>query len=480
MNVAEKSRKPRIGFLFIGSRRFKPLGEGTASGTYVDRVGRETDAITRELSGALEIVNPGDVYDAADMDRAIRIFSEKKVDCILALFHSWAEDNIWVRFLRDADISIPLIYYYPSKESIPFEDCEDENDLIEFLASGGLVGMLVGSGSIVKMGRNAKVLVGTPKQRRDDIIRHATLCKIRSLLRTSRFGVMPAYNEIMWNTYFDPYQLFNFGPEITFIPYDELAAVSDAIPQDAVLAWKNELKAKYPMDGVIAEEKFDASVRYSMGLQKVMESYDLDAMTLNDVDMRLFEKIGLRPGFYPDAINKNLSILCPEADLGIALAMYYLKLLTGKQINTVEPFYIDDSRNLFCGGHAGPNDYNYPESDKYVKISFDARFAKTKYKYAGAPLAWLRIPPGEKTMVHMSQGDGEIKVVAGRVECIDGPHRINGYSHSEFRPIGCDMQEFFTKILSIGTTQHFVVVPGDYIDDLRDLSELCGFSFYGL
>jgi L-arabinose isomerase len=478
MKALIKAEKPKIGFLFIGCQRFKPLGENTKSGTYVQRIARETAAITGELTNALEIVNPGDVYDISDLNRALDAFSSQRVDCILIVFHSWTEDNIWIRFLRESNKSIPLIYFCPAKESIPFDDCRDENDLFEFLANGGLVGTLVGSGSIAKMGRTAKVLVGTLKQRKDDIIQYATLCRIRSLLHKSRFGIMPAYNEIMWNTYVDPYRVFSFGPEVTFIGYDELAAISEGVSNTEISRWKDELKSKYILDGDISEEKFDASIRYSIGLQKIMESYDLDAMTLNDVDMRLFEKIGLRPGFYPNAINESLSILCPEADMGIAISSYFLKLLTRKQINTVEPFYIDDSRNLFCGGHAGPNDYNYSESLDYVKISFDARFAKTKYRYAGAPFAWLRIPPGKMTMVHMSQINGEIKLVASLVESLDGPHRINGYTHSEFRPLGLGISDFFTKIIAIGTTQHFVVVQGDYINQLRDLAELCKFTFY--
>jgi L-arabinose isomerase len=478
MNISEKQRKPRIGFLFIASRRFKPLGEGTLGGTYVNRAARETLAITGVLEPALEIINPGDIYDQADLTKALETFSREKADCILAVFHSWSEDNIWIRFLRDSDPSMPLIYYCPAKESIPFKNCTDENDLIEFLASGGLVGSLVGSGSIIKMGRKAKILVGTPNEQKENIIQYAILCKIRNILGLSRFGIMPTYNEIMWNTYVNPYGIFKYGPEVTFIGYDELAEISDAIPANEVIQWKDELKNKYELDGTFTDEKFDASVRYSLGLQRIMESYNLDAMTLNDVDMRLFKKIGLRPGFYPPAINDALSILCPESDLGIAMSMYLLKLLTGKQLNTVEPFYIDASRNLFCGGHAGPNDYNYPESRNYVKISIDARFAKTKYRYAGAPFAWLRIPPGRMTMVHMSECNGEIKLVSAQVESLDGPHRIDGYTHSEFRPLNMNISEFFTRLLSIGTTQHFVVVVGDYTEQLRDLAELCHFDFY--
>ena len=480
MNILEKSRKPRIGFLFIGCRRFKPLGEDTKSGTYVQRISRETAMISAELADDLEVVNSGDVFDETDLYRALDCFSRQRVDCILVVFHSWAEDSIWIRFLRESDPAIPLIYFCPAKNSISFEDCEDEDDLIEFLANGGMVGSLVGSGSIPKMGRTAKFLVGTIRQKKDDIIQYTKLCKIRNLLHKSRFAILPAYNEIMWNTYIDPYRVFAFGPEVTFISYDEFAALSEKLPGHEVTAWKNELASSYPVDNAISDEKFEASVRYSMGLWKIMESFDLDAMTLNDVDMRLFEKIGLRPGFYPNAINDSLSILCPEADLGIALAMYSLKLLTGKQLNTIEPFYIDDSRNLFCAGHAGPNDYNYPESNKYVKLSFDARFAKTKYRYAGAPFAWLRIPPGRMTMVHMSQINNEIKMLVSLVDSLEGPHRINGYTHSEFRPVGSAIPDFFEKILAIGTTQHFVVVQGDYMKEMRDFAVLCGFTFYAV
>ena len=480
MDVSEKSRKPKIGFLFIGSRRFKTLGENTKSGTYNERIAKETAMISAELKDESDIVNPGDVFDTEDLERALHCFTRQNVDCILVMFHSWAEDNIWIRFLRESDPVIPLIYFCPARYSIPFETCEDENDLVEFLSSGGLVGSLVGSGSMTKFGRTAKYLVGTPKQKKNEIIQYANLCKIRSVLHRSRFGILPAYNEIMWNTYVDPYRLFEYGPELTFIGYDEFSAISDKVGENEVLSLKKELEALYPVSGGISDEKFLASVRYSIGLLKTMQAYNIDALTLNDVDMRLFEKIGLRSGFYPNAINESCSILCPEADIGIALSMYLLKLLTGKQINTVEPFYIDDSKNLFCGGHAGPNDYNYPQSTQYVKISFDARFAKTKYRYAGAPFAWLRIPPGRMTMVHISQGKGEIKMVASLVDSLDGQHRTNSYAHSDFRPVNCSISDFFEKIFAIGTTQHFVVVEGEYMEEMRDLASLCGFGFYAV
>jgi L-arabinose isomerase len=481
MQVSEKKQKPKTGFLFIANRSFKTLGKGSKSGAYPERIARETAMISGELSEALEIVTSGDVYGTEDLRKALACFTLRRVDCILVIFHSWAEDNIWVRFLRESDPSIPLIYFCPAKYSIPFENCEDENDLIEFTSSCGLTGSLAGAGSIPRMGRTAKVFAGAMRQKKNEIIEYARLCKIRNLLHQSRFGILPAYNEKIWNTYIDPYRMFAYGPEVTFVCYDEYVAISEKqVTAKEVAAWKDELKGRYPMNYVIDEEKFEASVRYSIGMHKVMEQFDIDAMTMNDRDTRLLERIGLRPGFYPNGINDSLSILCPDSDLGIAMAMYSLKLFTGRQINTLEPFYIDDSKNLFCGGHAGPNDYNYNESLEYVRISFDARFAKTGYHYAGAPFAWLRIPPGRMTMVHVSQINNEIKMVAALVDSLEGPHRINGCAHSEFRPVDTDISAFFEKILAIGTTQHFAAVPGEHIAPMRDFATLCGFTFYAV
>ncbi len=476
MNI--KLRKPKIGFLLFGSERFKELGVGTASGTYNERVQRESVRITNKFVQDLDVINPGVLYDITEVRKAIQVYESEQVDCILVMFLSWAEDNLWIRFLRDSNIDTPLIYYCLTKDHIPFQSCDDENDFIEFLSSGGLVGMLVGSGSIVRHKRWAKVVVGTLDEKSDVIVEYAKTCMIHSIVKQSKVGVMPAYNEIMWSTYVDPYEYFKIGPSVHFISYDELDQCSNSIPDGTVLEYKEQLIAKYPVASSVEDEKFIASLRYSLGLVEVVRKYDLDILTINDVDMRLFEKIGLRPGFYPNEINQRLAVLCPEADLGAALATFILKMLSRNQVNFIEPFYVDASRQIFSGGHAGPNDYNYEQSQELVEISVDSRFAKTSYKYAGAPFAWLRIPPGIMTMVHISQGDGGVKLIASLVESIEGPHFINSYAHSEFKPLNNSVNEFFQTLLTHGTTQHFAVTPGNYVSQLEDLAHLFEFDFY--
>jgi L-arabinose isomerase len=227
----------------------------------------------------------------------------------------------------------------------------------------------------------------------------------------------------------------------------------------------------------VDQDKFFASVRASIGIAKLTEEMNIDAMVFNDIDPAMFKLIGLRPGFYHPSFNKNVSVLVPEGDIGAGIITYIMKILTGKHISYIEPFHVEAGDNTFAGGHAGPNDHNEAGFEKNVLIARDVRFAKTSYKYAGAPFAWYRIPPGRKTMVQLTENSGSYKLVCTLVDSLEGDHIFATYSHSIFRPV-VPVKELFERILKIGTTQHFAIVDGDYCSDLETLAEMMGFEYH--
>ena len=195
------------------------------------------------------------------------------------------------------------------------------------------------------------------------------------------------------------------------------------------------------------------------------------------IDRAMFELVGLRAGFYHPWFNDNCSVLVPEADIGAGLITYLLKLISGKNVNFLEPFHIESDYGTFAGGHAGPNDHNDPAWQQNVVIARDVRFAKTSYKYAGAPFAWYRISPGRKTMAQLVECDGRYKLVATLVDSLEGDHILATYSHSIFRPV-VPVERLFEEILKIGTTQHFAIVDGDYLRELGMLAEIMDFEYH--
>ena len=151
MYSKQKNRKAKAGLFLIASPRFKNLGEGLPHGTYGERKAMQVEEILGTLD-FLDVIFPGIVYEREDAVRAMERFYLEKADFIIAEFLSWSEDFAWIRFLRDMP-EVPMIFVNVAKERMAFRDTLDEDDFIEYLCSGTLVGSLEGSGSLPRVGR---------------------------------------------------------------------------------------------------------------------------------------------------------------------------------------------------------------------------------------------------------------------------------------------------------------------------------------
>ena len=486
MKAQEKLRKPRAGLLLIASPRFKNL-DGPKRGTYHERKLKAVEEIKATMD-FLELVDPGIVYESADAMKAMDMFYNAKVDFIYAEFLSWSEDFAWIRFLRDCP-EVPVFFANVAKPRMTFETSLDEDDFVDYLCAGTLVGSLEASGSVKRVPRkNVRTLMGTREQITEKLKTYAEAARVRAILRRSNVGLMANMNEAMWSTYIDNYDLFTkIGPEIHYLPYSDYGTEIDALTDEEVKAYADELTSKYKMMDDVEYDKFIGCIKATLAIKKMAEKNDIDCYVYNDIDRATFRTAGCRAGFYPQWFNENVSVLVPEADIGAGLATYILKLISGKNVNFIEPFHIEDDFGTFAGGHAGPNDHNDPEWQDNVIISRDVRFAKTGWKYAGAPFAWYRISPGMKTVVGLYEEDGRYKLVCFMAESLDAKdtpqsrktHLLATYTHTIFRP-EVPVKELFEKVLNIGTTQHFAVADGDWRPQLEALAEIMGFEFYNI
>jgi len=477
-SISKKFEKAKAGLLLIASPRFRNLGEGLKRGSYSDRKISVVENVVNSLKESMNVVFPEIVYGIEEMQDAMNLFFIEKIDFLIVEFLSWSEDFAWIRFLRDMP-EVPILFVNPVKEAMTFENTLDEDDFIDFLCSGTLVGSMEAAGSIPRLGRkNIKIVMGSREEILNQILCFSRAARVRSVLREAQFGLLANYNELMWSTYIDPYNLFaRIGPELRFIAYSTLADEISEVTDAETKTYKDDLVSKYRVMDDVDQGKFFESARASIGLAKLAERMNIDTMVFNDLDPAMFKLLGLRPGFYHPSFNRNLSVVVPEADVGAGIITFIMKILTGKHVNFIEPFHIEAADNSFAGGHAGPNDHNDIDYTGNVVIARDVRFAKTNYKYAGAPFAWYRISPGRKTMAHFSENNGTYKVVCTLVDSLEGKHILASYSHSIFRPV-VPVKKLFEKILRIGTTQHFAIVDGDYRAELSILAEIMRFEYH--
>lgn len=474
--MVDQTRKPRMGLLLLAPERFCPLGEGTKRGSFLERKTVEAAWMKSECEKISEVTFPGIVFNTKDIKGAIDTFVQAKVDYVMAIYLSWAEDFAWVRFLRDMP-PVPVLFAHRMRDEIGLTDTHDDDEFTEYLCCGGLVGMQEASGNNANYDRP---MLETTLGTWDEIVARAAIfgnaARARTLLKDSKIGLLASYNEAMWSTYVHPYDIFQkVGPELNFLSIAELSDTVDSISDEEAKAVTDEIASRYEVLPDVDRVKFEASVKGSMAMDLMARKYDLDLLVLNDIDTMLFEKIGLRPGFYPVPGHCGV-VTVPEGDLGGGIATYVLKLLTGDHVNFIEPFHIDLPENNFAAGHAGPNDYTDPRGK--TKVARDVRFAKSKWKHAGAPFAWYVFPEGEKTMLHCSQHQGKFMFAVTNLECLPTEHFLATYSHGLFRAVGQSNRDLFEKLLKIGVTQHYGIVHGDCIPAIQDLAKMLDITFH--
>lgn len=467
-------RKPKAGLLLLSPERFAAIGEGTARGSYRERKEAEAAWMVRDCAGDFDVTFPGIVWNTQDVKRAMDAFVADRVDFVLALYLSWAEDYAWIRFLRDMP-PVPVLFAHRMREEINLKDTHDDDEFTEYLCCGGLVGAQEASGDNADYDRPMlETCLGTWPQVLERARSFGNAARARALLKDARIGLLACYNEAMWSTYVHPADIFRkVGPELHFYSIAELCDEIDLISPAEAQAVKADIAARYPVKPDVDEEKFLASVRATMAMERLAEKHDLDLLVLNDIDTMLFKKVGLRPGFYPTPQCGRV-VIVPEGDLGGGLATYILRLLSGGHVNFIEPFHIDLPGENFAAGHAGPNDYT---DEGVTLVSRDVRFAKSAWKYAGAPFAWHVFPQGRKTMLHCSQRKGRFLMAATLLDCLPCEPFLATYSHGLFRPVGQSAPELFEKLLRLGVTQHYGLCAGEFLPELKDLAMMLDMDY---
>jgi len=473
------SRKPKIGMLFIGADRFRELGKDTADGSYEKRKEEEYKYFTSAVSEFADVITTGMTYTREQAEKTASEFIASKVDCIVVSFMSWAEDYPWISFLRSISPDIPLMLASVARDGIYITDTNDENQFIDFLSAGAIVGFLEASGSVKRFCRNKiQMQVGTLSEICEKIRVFSKAALARSILAKTTIGLLACYNEAMYSTYVDPYNVYSkLGARLKFLSVADLERKVSEVTQPETAGQIKRLCSLCKVHESVDMEKLAASVRATLAMEHLATENETDLLVLNDIDTTLFSHIGLRPGFSPLGTDYK-TVTVPEGDIGGGLAVYILRILSGRTANFIEPFYINKTTNTFAAGHAGPNDYT--EKMENVIIARDERFAKSKWKYAGAPFAWYVFPEGEKTMLHVSEENGKMKMVATVVECLPTKHYLASYSHADFRHKTIPCEELFRRIASAGVNQHFGIAPGNLLCELEMLATLMDFDFYNV
>ena len=203
----------------------------------------------------------------------------------------------------------------------------------------------------------------------------------------------------------------------------------------------------------------------------------LSIFCINDIVEEMHSVIGLRPSLYNPRLSESGVVVAMEADIPAGIGMYILNVFTGQRPIFTEVLTADLEKNSLVLGHAGYHeavnyDENYP-----LKIVPDVEYKSTG-KFSGA-VSCIKYKPGDVTLINCVYNGSRLRFTVLDGESVECPPKLEDTNHL-FCRLNLPVVDFFNKSLKIGVSQHFLVIPGNYCDNLERLCQFVDIEFVKL
>ncbi len=460
-------RKPKVGLLLLAAEWFSQIG--AMAGSFAALPGQlacGAREIQAALSAELDLVTNGVDASVEAVERSVRDFARENVDCIVVCPMTWGEDRLVTCVVERLPRTPLLLWCYTPHERLPLQI-----DMCELFRSSGPVGAVQASGSLKRLGKQFEFVFGSHNSRDaiERIVRFSKANKVAAELKKVQIGILPYRCDQMTCTYVDEFRLkAQIGPALKYLSVGEYRAVCDAIPEQKLNAFVDDLRARFKIDDRTTSAGLVNGARVSLGLAELASQHRLDAIALQDLSEELHRVMGLRPALYTPELFQQ-AVVSMEADVGASVALWILRALTGKAPLYGEILNFDVEDNCVLIGHAGIHDLELASEDPVI-IEPDG-----EYQESEPDSCWMRfrVKAGEVTMLSLFCDVDGFRMVIAHGECLSGPERIAGTPHGYVR-LDVPVPDAFEKMARAGMTQHWAMVHADVVKEVAALADTLG------
>ncbi|MCM8830016.1 MAG: hypothetical protein NC824_03355 [Candidatus Omnitrophica bacterium] len=448
----------KIGILFLAGEWLGEIGANRGFYSMLPEILKK-DALRVKtlLSKYTEIIDVGIVNNKEKAIRAYEIFRRDRVNAIIICYLAWGEDSLLLDVIeRLPDVPLLLWAYVPcSKLPASF-------NMVQLFRFSGPVATMQVSGPLKRMGKRFRVISGSldNKEIYEEIKRYLKAVRIISELRNLTVGLLPSFCDAMTGTHIEGDILKRYlGMTLQTITVKEYFDISKEISDSEIEKWVQLLKKRYIVE--VSNPALYKGVRASLGLLKIIERYNLKALAFNDLDRELHQSFGLRPCItLPGMFEK--AVISMEGDVGGAIAMYILRALTEKPVMYTEIFTYEEKTNGFLAGHAGLHNVKLAHNYKKIRIVPDYEYMEVEKDTAAMQ---FQAKQGPVTMLNIFFNGRDFQMAAVKGKAVDTGKRFDISTYIYIKP-EVPVNEFMKKVIRAGTTQHWVVVHQDVLDEL--------------
>ncbi len=401
------------------------------------------------------------VVNLCDCEDAIRIASADNYDYVIVLISTWIESPNVMNILSAAGLEDkPLLLW--SHDNIWDEK---ENAVISF---GCLASAAVMRETFEEFEYKFKFVIGNPDDEKltKEILDFDTAALTLSKLKKSRLGMLGYVSMGMYTGLGDHIKVKKqLGTEIVHVDNYTVLAHLDEPTDENKKEVVNRLKAEWSIAPGVEEELLDKTAAYYLQMKKIIKEQRLDAFTAK-CQYEMSIDYGFTPCVALSLLGEELSCSC-EGDIYLMLSQMILSYISGKPSTYGDMLSIlrDKGDGMICAacGFAPKSFLNAdkPNIDKHTAL-YSGMLITTSFK--PQPVTVIRIANCK---------DGfKMHLIKGHTEELRGFHEIDcpTYAGSVIRFENKTADEFKNEVMS----QHYAIVPGDWIKALRDFCSITG------
>ena len=296
-------------------------------------------------------------------------------------------------------------------------------------------------------------------------------------IRDSRIGFLGHTYAGMLDMYSDPTMFHaQLGNHIEILEMDDLQVrVDQVLPEEAdkkIQEIKDVFQIAEPgfdkLSQKVTREALAWTARVAVGLDKLVEDYDLQGLTYyyKGIGSNAFERLGASVIVGNSLLTARGIPAAGEGDLKTCLAMLLMDRL-GAGGSYTEFYALDFNEDFILMGHDGPGHINI-SSEKPVLRALGLYHGKQGYGIS----VEFKVKTGPITILGLTQTlDGRLKLLAAEGESLAGDTLQIGNTNSRLK-FPMEPDAFFNAWCMEGPTHHVALGVGHQLSRIRKLSRL--------
>jgi L-arabinose isomerase len=182
---------------------------------------------------------------------------------------------------------------------------------------------------------------------------------------------------------------------------------------------------------------------------------------------------GIRPCLYPPLSIERGIPYGMEGDLTATVGLLAAMRASGAPGMFTEVFTFDPQENLLLMGHAGVHDPRLAAEDGITLVpDMEYRFSD---RCEGAWMEFV-LAAGAVTCVSFYDTGHACRMTVFEGDSLGAPRRLEGFAHALIRPV-LHVRQLLPRLVQLGLTQHFAIVPGRCSSTLARWCALSGIEF---